>query len=764
MAKVAFDYFKVDPWKIVEEGFNPARNKVAESIFSLGNEYMGIRGYMEEGASCDSLLGSYFNGIYEMGTDENASHYKGIVNQTHFMVNSVNWLYSRILIDGEKIDVNQSTIKNFKRVLDFKKGDLTRSFILVTKSGKEVAITFKRFVSMTTPNYGYQCIKIEALNEAVQVELSLAHDFSIVHWGKKNYWKVIEEEQNGLLTSVIGETITTGQRVFSASQVEVNQEVEVKAYQNNKVVGQTLLFEVGVGQTVTVDKKVTNLIDKNLGTQNQNLSEEGKALLAKQPSFDEAFKEHQAYWQQVWNDFDIEIVGDDKNQQGIRFCIFQLQQTYNGVDPSNNIGAKGLTGEAYSGHAFWDTETYCLPFFLFNNPQAAKNLLMYRYNTLDQARERALQLDCRGACYPIATLNGDEACTLWQHASLQFQPSTAVAYGVWHYTKITGDTDFLYQYGLEMLVEVSRLMITRGQWNAKQTKFGYYGVMGPDEFQMMVNHNCYTNYMAKKTLEYTIEVLNDYKSVDNKGYEALVQKLNLQDDEVSEFNHCAEAMYIPFDEETNIYEQHEGFFDLPHIDVDAIPVEDFPLYSHWSYDRIYRNDMIKQPDVLMFMFLFNQEFSLDVKRANYDYYEPLTIHESSLSPSIHSVFAAELDKIDEAVDFFGFATRMDIDDYNRNTNEGLHTTSIAAAWINIVYGFGGFRSDGEQLVLNPIIPNMWKQYSFRFKYQGNLVVVKVNNEVVELESKGQPVELVVYGEKVLIGNEKQTFPVKNRVA
>jgi maltose phosphorylase len=762
MAKVAYDYFKVDPWKIIEEEFNPTRNKVAESIFSLGNEYMGVRGYMEEGVSCDSLLGSYFNGIYEMGTDENASHYKGIVNQTHFMVNSVNWLYARVLIDGEKVDVVKSQIKNFKRVLDFKQGDLTRSFVFVTASGKEVSLTFKRFVSMTTPNYGYQRMIIEALNDKVQVEINLAHDFSIVHWGKKNYWNLIQEEQNDLMTTVLAETISTKQRVFSASQINVNQKVEVKPYQANKIVGQTLYFEAEVGKTVIVDKKVTNLIDKTAGS-HTNLWDEGKALLAEQPSFDEASIIQNTYWQQIWNDFDIEIIGDDKNQQGIRFCIFQLQQTYNGVDPSNNIGAKGLTGEAYSGHAFWDTETYCLPFFLFNNPQAAKNLLMYRYNTLDQAKERALQLDCKGACYPIATLNGDEACTLWQHASLQFQPSTAVAYGIWHYVKITGDTDFLYHYGLEMLVEVSRLMISRGQWNAKKSKFGYYGVMGPDEFQMMVNHNCYTNFMAKKTLEYTLQALNDYQEMDKNHYDQLIEKLSLLDDEIKEFRTCAEAMYLPFDEETKIYEQHEGFFDLPHIDVDKIPVEDFPLYAHWSYDRIYRNDMIKQPDVLMFMFLFNQEFSLDVKRANYDYYEPRTIHESSLSPSIHSVFAAELDKIEEAVDFFGFATRMDIDDYNRNTNEGLHTTSIAAAWINIVYGFGGFRSDGEQLILNPIIPEMWKQYSFRFKYHGNLIVVKVNNDLVELESKGQPVELVVYGEKVIIGNEKQSFPVKNRV-
>lgn len=463
----------------------------------------------------------------------------------------------------------------------------------------------------------------------------------------------------------------------------------------------------------------------------------------------------------MWDEYDIEIIGDEKNQQGIRFCLFQLQQTYNGVDASNNIGAKGLTGEAYSGHAFWDTETYCLPFFIFNNKEAARNLLLYRYNTLDMARKRALELDCKGACFPIATLNGYEACDLWQHASLQLQPSTAVSYGIWHYVKNTLDKEFLYHYGLEMLLEISRFLLSRGDWNSDRTKFGFYGVMGPDEFQMMVNHNAYTNYMAKRTFAYTIEVYQELKKVNQKLLDKITEKINFSEKELTLFIEAKDAMYIPYDPNTLLFEQHEGYFDLPHIDIDKIPIEEFPLYSHWSYDRIYRNDMIKQPDVLMFMFLYNQSFTKEQKFANYEFYEPRCIHESSLSPSIHSVFAAELDKIDEAVDFFSFATRMDIDDYNRNTNEGLHMTSIAASWINIVYGFGGFRSDGEDLILNPIIPPMWEQFSFKFKYLDNLIKVIVNKKHVVINCIGSGVDLVIYGKKYQIKGEELVIPVRN---
>ena len=759
MAKVAYDYYKVHPWQVIEEGFNPERSRVSESIFSIGNEYMGVRGYMEEGISCDSLLGSYFNGIYEYGTDEHASHYKGIVTQTHFMVNSVNWLYTRIYVDGVQLDLNKSLIKDFRRVLDFKKGQLTRTFILL-QGEKEVEFTFKRFVSMVHPEYGYQTIEAKVLNAPATIKIRTGLDLSIVHWGKHNYWNRIKSEVNNYQASFIGKTISTNQRVFSGYTLHTSTDAIIP-FEEEKCIGHDIEAKLAPGEALSVEKQVANLVEKQNKENDQMLWNQGYELLNKQASYGHAFIENAAYWQKVWEDFDIEIDGDLKNQQGIRFCIFQLVQTYHGVDPVNNIGAKGLTGEAYSGHAFWDTETYCLPFFIFNNPQAAKNLLMYRYNTLKQAKIRALELDCVGACYPIATLNGNEACTLWQHASLQFQPSTAVAYGIWHYVKLTKDLSFLYDFGLELLIEISRFLLSRGQWNASGTKFGYYGVMGPDEFQMMVNHNAYTNYMAKKTFEYTLEVLEDVKKNKVSLYNEMMIKTGLKDEEQCAFETAAKNTYIPYDHNTKIYEQHEGYFDLPNIDVNSIPVTDFPLYSNWSYDRIYRNNMIKQPDVLMFMFLYNQSFDFETKKANYEYYDPKTIHESSLSPSIHSIFASELDKEDEAVHFFGFATRMDLDDYNRNTNEGLHTTSIAAAWVNILYGFGGLRSDGDKLVLNPMIPSIWNGYAFKFKLMNSLINVKISKNDVIITSTEEST-LVVYDQEYTISKEPLILPVKNK--
>jgi maltose phosphorylase len=360
-------------------------------------------------------------------------------------------------------------------------------------------------------------------------------------------------------------------------------------------------------------------------------------------------------------------------------------------------------------------------------------------------------LDCAGACYPIATIDGTEACTLWQHASLQFQPTTAVAYAIWHYENVTGDTAFLRTKGAEMLVQICRFLASRGQWSPKG-KFGYYAVMGPDEFQMMVNNNAYTNYMAKRTFEYTLNVL--------EGMD--LAALGCTSNELKEWRRMAAEMIIPYDAETGLYEQHEGFFNLPHIDVDSIPVEDFPLYHHWAYDRIYRNDMIKQPDVLMFMLLYNQSFSRAEKRANYDYYEPRCIHESSLSPSVHSIFAAELGRPQEAFDFFRFAARIDLDNYNRNSGEGIHTTSIAAAWMNIVYGFGGMRSDGEILSFDPSIPAHWKGYSFQVRYQGSVIQVEVSQGKAILRVvEGGPVTVKAAGHAQEVNRDGITVKIRD---
>lgn len=743
MAKKSNQYLDVAPFKIIETGFHKERAMVSESIFSLGNEYCGIRGFFEEGYGGKSLQGSYFNGVYEYALKETENAYRGIVKRTHFTINSVNWIKCRIKVSNEVLDLDTSKIESFVRELDMQNGLLKRSFLWHTPLG-DLWICFERFLNMENCHEAIQRITFSSDIE-IPVQFSMHLDSNVVHWGKDCYWRrgkeILEDEVAGVFVS----TLSTKQSLLSLMYID-SLEKPAERY--------TLDKEAVVSYNFVVKKKsvftryVINLCDKNEQCSYDFLLEQAhqelKSLISK--GYEASLKQNFLYFQRVWETSDVEIFGDAKNQQGIRYCIFQLEQTYHGYAKDNNIGAKGLTGEAYSGHAFWDSETYCLPFYLFTNQEAAKNLLMFRYNTLEQAKRRAQDLDCVGACFPIATRNGKEGCNLWQHASLQFQPSTGVVYAIRHYMYLYEDQEFMKDYGLEMIVEVCKFLLSRGQYNADQTGFGYFGVMGPDEFQMMVNQNTYTNFMAKKSFDYLLEI------VEKKEYQvdSILNKCKCPNDFLEQIKEASHKMIILYEEETKLFEQHEGFYKLPHIDVNQIPTSDFPLYSHWTYDRIYRNDMIKQPDVLMFMFLWNQDFTLEQKRKNYEFYEPKCIHESSLSPSIHSIFACELGKLEEAEKFFEFATRLDLDDYNCNTCEGIHMTSIAAAWMNIVYGFGGLRSERKLLKLAPMILPSWEGYSFKIKYHGSKLKITVTQQTVKITLIGNPIELMLYDKLIVL--------------
>ena len=751
MAKNADQYLLVDPWKITEEGFHPERSEVSESLFSLANEHQGVRGFFEEGYSGKSLIGTYLNGIYEERFTEGMS-YKGISNRLCFMVNTVNWLYTRLEMDGETLDLAKSKFSNFRRELDFRSGELRREFIWETNSGKRLHLVFLRLLSMNVKELAGQQIRMTPLNFSGTLTLTMGLDFSVPQrMFKQNFWDCpLKDKETGAILGVsksIGHLLFAGMKIDAAAeQMPIDAE---------KFVGARLEVDLVEGQEAVVGKTVIVHSDRNPQQALASAWDRGTAQLRTSlSSYDEIYKSNLAFWKTFWNKFDITIDGDEETQQGIRFCIFQMQQTYRGVIDGANIGAKGLTGEAYNGNAFWDTETYCLPFYLFTNPAAAKSLIDFRYKTLPQALARAKELDCTGACYPIATIDGTESCTLWQHASLQFQPTTAVAYAIAHYVNVTRDTSFLKREGAEMLIQICRFLASRGQWS-QTGKFGYYAVMGPDEFQMMVNNNAYTNYMSKRTFEFTLQTL--------EGMD--LETLGCSSAELETWRNMVENMFIPYDAKTGLYEQHEGFFNLPHIDLDAIPVEDFPLYHHWSYDRIYRNDMIKQPDVLMFMFLYNQSFSCEEKRVNYDCYEPRCIHESSLSPSVHSIFASELGRHDEAFEFFRFATRIDLDNYNRNTGEGIHTTSIAAAWMNIVYGFGGMRSDGDMLSFHPSIPARWNAYSFQVCYREAIIRVEVSQAEATLRVvDGLPVRIKLHGQEIELDGQGFSIPVQARIS
>lgn len=757
MNKFPIQYLDVLPYSIRETGFHEERKQVSESLFSISNEYRGIRGRMDEGGSFDhTLRGVYFNGIYDYAKEDTPSAYKGIVKRTHFRINSVDWVNFTLSCNGTKLDLGKNKIEDFSRSLDFLSGELVRSFVLVLEDGSKVRLTFSRFLSRSHPHIGFQKVRIENLSgKELHFSLSFALENNVIHWGKDCYWtRENEIVYNGKETAISANTLTSHQKLFARCVLSSSKEVPFEASTSSRRSESKTEFDLKTKEVIGFEKGCAFEIDKK-GTKSftelEKESEEDISVI-KEKGYEGLLKENCSFWGKFFQENDIRIDGDEKDQQGIRFSLFQLASAYHGYQEDDNIGAKGLTGEAYSGHAFWDSETYCLPFYLLTDIKAAKDLLLFRYNTLNKAKERAKRLDCSGACYPIATLNGEEGCNLWQHASLQFQPSTGVCYAIFHYYNLTKDSEFIKNYGLEILLEVSHFLLDRGQYDQEGKKFGYYAVRGPDEFKRMVNNNAYTNYRAKKTFEFTLEMFEKY------GSDSLLEKCQVNKEFFSRIKKAAQDRYIPYDEKTKLFEQNDGFFSLPHIDIDSIPNTDFPLYSHWSYDRIYRYDRIKQPDVLRFRFLYSHCFTKEQKEQNYDYYEPRCIHESSLSPSIHSIFATELGKKEAASRFFSYATRLDLDDYNRNTLEGIHRTSLAASFRNIVYGFGGLRSDGEVLSIAPICPEHWNSYSFKFHYQGSSIEVEVYKDHFVIRSD-KAITIEIYGKNTAVSGNRE-FPLE----
>jgi maltose phosphorylase len=769
LPKTPVKYFKGDPWTIVEEGFDPACQRVSESMFSVANEFMGIRGYFEEGYSGDHLLGSYFNHLYELMDIRHDQVFKGFVTRGAAMINTVDWLYTRLLLDGETLDLARSKFSNFNRRLDMRRGVLSREFTWETASGKTLRVAFERFTDMQSTRIGCQRLSVTPLNFSGEVRIQSGLDFNTHYeigagWDQTetggsqrsgeviNFWTCTHKGPVGDGWAIQARTARSGIQLFSGFRLHSEHGLSLTPVQTEKFIGVDFFLPVQQGVAAIVDKVVVNDWEKT--EDGESLWNRGSDALTREyaaVTYESARTEHAGFWKKVWDVMDIEIDGDPDVLQGLRFSCFQTYQTYHGESADRNALCKGLTGEVYFGWVFWDSEIYSHRMMMFIDPPAARKLLLYRHRHLAQAMERARQLDCEGARFPFATITGTEDSGTWQHVDLEIHADVAVAYAIWHHDKIFRDREFLYREGIEMLLQICRFLASAGGWSPVRGDFGFYGVMGPDEFHMMVNHNCYTNVMGKKTFEFTLDVLAGMQRDAPELHRQAVAKTGLKPQEPDQWKQMAAKMRIPKDERTGVYEQHDGYFDLPHVDLQHFPPEQIPIYQHWAYIKIFRHNIIKQPDVLNLMYFFSREYTREEKQANYEFYEARTIHESSLSPSMHAILAAELGKMDEAYTFFSYGARMDLDNYNRNTDQGLHATSAAGVWASMIFGFGGMRTDGDVLSFQPVIPPLWKSYRFRVCYSGAVLEARVNQAHVEFRVvSGPAVTIRVYGETLSI--------------
>jgi maltose phosphorylase len=758
------EYLKHHEWQIIEEGFDPHYNKISESIFSIGNGRMGQRANFEEDYSGETLRGSYVAGVYYPDKTRVGWWKNGYPEYFAKVLNAPNWIGIHISIENHKLDLAKNKVEDFRRVLDMKTGLLSRSFVATLADGKKIKVESKRFCSMAHGEIGAIRYAFTPLNFSAKVMLSIYIDADVVNkdsnYDEKFWEEVYKEGSEGraIVTAQTKKTffhVTTGMRYTIESEGKKVNFDRINIEQREKFAGNVVQFDVVQGKEVVICKYAAVLSSEN--HPKDKMVEACVKVLdqAVSKGFDALFADHEKVWAHKWEECDITIEGDIAAQQGIRFNIFQLTQTYTGEDERLNIGPKGFTGEKYGGSTYWDTEAYCLPFYLGTSEQkVARNLLVYRYKHLQRAIENAGKLGFKdgAALYPMVTMNGEECHNEWEITFEEIHRNGAIAFAIFDYIRYTGDEAYLSEYGLEVLIGISRFWAQRVNWSADKNKYVMLGVTGPNEYENNVNNNWYTSYIATWTLKYTQEAIAYVKKAATKRFEEIASKVNLKEkDETSKWKDIVEKMYFAEDAKRQIYLQQDGFLDKELLRVSDLKPEDRPLNQKWSWDRILRSCFIKQADVLQGLYLFEDDFDVETIRRNFDFYEPMTVHESSLSPCVHVILASRLGYKSTAYELYLRTARLDLDDYNNDTEDGCHITSMAGTWMSVVKGFGGMKVKDGKLHFNPFIPDQWKSYSFRLEFRNRVIKVKISKEGIDtiLES-GDQMEIVLKDKTIML--------------
>ncbi len=760
--------YKEDEWLIIEEGFHPDRNRESESIFSIGNGYMGQRANFEEHYSGDSLKGNYVAGVYYPDKTRAGWWKNGYPEYFAKVLNAPGWIGIEVSIDGKPVDLATTPAGSFRRVLNMKEGYLERSFSVILTDNRSVEFIARRFLSMAEPDTGVIRYSVRSVDFAGKIDFNISLDADVrnedSNYGKK-FWKEVEKEVSEGEGIIIARTLKTGFHVATGMSfvlLENNKSIHVKPsiISRKKYVSNAFSWQIKPGDKLTVIKYVSVL--SSLNNPVDHLMQDVKKRLKESSSkgYDKLFSAHRKEWERIWKASDIIIKGDVAAQQAIRFNIFQLNQTYTGKDERLNIGPKGFTGEKYGGSTYWDTEALALPFFLKTADQkVARNLLLYRYKHLGQSIKNAAKLGFRdgAALYPMATMNGEECHNEWEITFEEIHRNGAIAFAIFNYIRHTGDRDYMADYGLEVLIGISRFWSQRVTWSGDRKKYCILGVTGPNEYENNVNNNWYTNSVAVWTMSYTISnLMITEKEAPEKFYDVLRKTDFDYIEETGRWQEIIDNMHFPYDDTRKVFLQQDGFLDKELITADKIPTVDRPINQHWSWDRILRSCFIKQADVLQGIYVFESRYDLETIKRNFDFYEPMTVHESSLSACIHSIIASRTGNIEKAYELYLRSARVDLDDYNKEVRDGLHITGMAGTWLAIVEGFGGMRIEDDRVRFQPLIPDKWKSYSFHARFRGILFEVRVTrNEVAIRNLSDKYLEVTISGDKYTIPGSEQ---------
>ena len=760
------NYIKPDNWSIIEEGFDASRVKSSESLFSIGNGAMGQRANFEEQYSGATFQGSYIAGVYYPDKTRVGWWKNGYPEYFAKVLNAPNWIGINVTVNGEPLDLNTcKSVDDFKRELNMKEGWLSRYFKATLPNDVQVEVSVKRFLSLDLDEVGVINYEIKPLNIDAEIIFQPYLDSGITNedtnWDDK-FWDTTDISHLNHQAFIEAKTMKTDFHTctFMESKCYIDDkpilvEHNIKADSNH--VSLSYAYPVKKGATYSIQKFGGYTVDRNHDKSKLVKVAQEVLKTATKKGFIQLLEEQKQAWATIWEMADITIEGDIKAQQGIRFNIFQLNQTYLGKDSRLNIGPKGFTGEKYGGSTYWDTEAYCIPFYMATKDQkVARALLEYRYNHLEKAIENAEKLGFKNgaALYPMVTMNGEECHNEWEITFEEIHRNGAIAFAIYNYHRYTADYSYIPEKGLEVLIGIARFWHQRATFSTDKNKFVILGVTGPNEYENNVNNNWYTNYSAKWCIEYALENISKIEKDYSSDFTRIIDKVKLTTSELAEWKKVADNMYFPYSEKHQIYLQQDGFLDKELISVEDLPKSERPINQKWSWDRILRSPYIKLADVLQGFYFFEDQFSEVELARHFDFYEPFTVHESSLSPCVHSIQAAKLDRMEQAYTFYLRTSRLDLDDYNHEVHEGLHITSMAGTWMSIVEGFGGMRIKDNKLSFTPKIPKQWDDYSFKVNFRNHILKINITQKQTNFEMlSGDNLEILVNDNPIILRNK-----------
>jgi alpha,alpha-trehalose phosphorylase len=779
--------FPVEPWRLVEREPDHADLGRTETLFTVGNGYLGMRANPSEGREAHTH-GTYINGFHETWPILHAEDAVAFAKTGQTIVNVPDAKLVKLYVDDEPLLIAEADLAEYERAIDFRTGRLTRDVLWRTPSGKRVRVRSERMVSLEHRHLAVIRFQVTVVDGSAPVVISSQllnrqdgedeYHVKAAALGEGRDPRQARKFDRRVLGPILqrhddpqdpaGGEVSLGYRCLESGmtlacsyrhEIETTCAYEVETSVDIDLAKSVFTLEAHAGETIQLTKYVS--YHASHGVPPQELADRCHRTLGRARAAGVAalYEDQEAWLDRYWGHSDIEIQGDDAAQQAIRWNLFQLAQA-TARTHEQGVAAKAVTGGGYDGHYFWDTEVYVLPMLAYTHPDATRKLLRFRYHMLDAARARAVELNQRGALYPWRTISGKEASAYYAAGTAQYHINAAIAYAIECYLDATGDLDFLANEGAEILVETARLYEDLGFYEANGgERFHIHGVTGPDEYTTVVNDNFYTNVMARFTMRYAARTVAFLQKSNPEAYEAVVRRTGLGEDEIAGWHRASDAMYLPYDETLEIHPQDESFLDREPWDFAHTPLEKYPLLLHFHPLVIYRHQVLKQADVVLAMYLRGKHFPEDQKRRNFDYYDPITTGDSSLSACVQSITAAEVGYESLALDYFNQSLYLDIADTHGNTPDGVHIANSAGVWAALVHGFAGFKDLGESLRFDPRLPVSWSLLRFRLTKHGSILEVELDAEgarvtvlsggPVRIEN-GEGIEAVRAGESIYV--------------